>query len=115
MSEGLRQAQDIGSRLLERRREPFPLRFLRFGLQRLARRVLRMAPYLENRAYPSDGPFIVVKNHRGENTMRRRRRRVINAPTRRHTAGGAANRLTQDSRWRAYDGGGTWGGATCST
>jgi Sulfite exporter TauE/SafE len=25
-------------------------------------------------------------------------------------AGGAANRLSQDSRWRAYDGGGTWGG-----
>jgi hypothetical protein len=63
MSEGLRRAQDIGSRLLERRRELFPLRFLRFGLQRLALRVLRMAPYLENRAYPSDAPFIVGKNH----------------------------------------------------
>src|SRR5262249_36959953 len=26
-------------------------------------------------------------------------------------AGGAANPLSQDSRWRAYDGGGTWGGS----
>ena len=40
-----------------------------------------MAPYLENRAYPFDAPFIVGKNHvEKEYHAPRRRRQVISAP-----------------------------------
>ena len=104
MSEGLRRAQDIGSRLLERRRKLFPLRFLRFGLQRLALRVLRTAPYLENRAYPSDAPFIVGKesscrkNHRAERIpCTARRRRVMSAPNSGKTSVGDGGRTVYDA------------------